>query len=154
MAETATVVGDATIGKEASVWFGAVVRADAEPIRIGEGSNVQDTAVLHVDPGFPCTIGARVTIGHGAIIHGATVEDDVLIGMGARILNGAHIGTLSLIAAGALVPEGMQIPPHSVVMGIPARVVREVNDEDIERIRNGAKNYIERARNYWKGVYK
>src|SRR5512142_474650 len=89
MAETATVVGDATIGKDASVWFGAVVRADAEPIRIGEGSNVQDTAVLHVDPGFPCTIGARVTIGHGAIIHGATGEDDVLIGMGARILNHA-----------------------------------------------------------------
>ncbi len=154
MAETATVVGDATIGKEASVWFGAVIRADAEPIRIGEGTNVQDTAVLHVDPGFPCVIGARVTIGHGAIIHGATVEDDVLIGMGARILNGARIGSLSIVTAGALVPEGMQVPPRSLVMGIPGKVVREVNDADIEKIKRGAQNYIERAKNYWRGIYK
>ncbi len=154
IASTATVIGDATIAKEASVWFSAVVRADAEPIRIGEGSNVQDTAVLHVDPGFPCIIGARVTVGHGAIIHGATVEDDVLIGMGARILNGARIGSLSIVAAGALVPEGMQVPPRSLVMGIPGKVVRPVNDADIEKIKHGAVAYIERAKNYWKGIYR
>ncbi|MGB8648950.1 MAG: gamma carbonic anhydrase family protein [Anaerolineae bacterium] len=154
IAETATVIGDVTIAKDSSVWFSAVLRGDAAPITVGEGTNVQDGAVLHVDEDVPCRIGNRVTIGHGAIVHGALVEDDVLIGLGAIVLNKAHIGSFSLIAAGALVPEGMEIPPRSLVMGVPGKIVRPVSDADMEHIQSGAQNYIERARNYWKGIYK
>ncbi len=154
IAQTATVIGDVTIGKDSSVWFSAVLRGDAAPITVGEGTSVQDGAVLHVDDEIPCSVGNRVTIGHGAIIHGAVVEDDCLIGIGSIILNKAYIGSFSLIAAGALVPEGMEVPPRSVVMGVPGKIVRQVSEADIERIRNGAQNYIERARNYWKGIYK
>jgi carbonic anhydrase/acetyltransferase-like protein (isoleucine patch superfamily) len=154
IAETATVIGDVTLGKESSVWFSAVLRGDAAPITIGEGTNVQDNAVIHVDEGLPTKIGKRVTIGHGAIVHAATVEDDVLIGMGCIILSGAQIGTNSIIAAGAVVREGMQVPPRSLVMGVPGKIVREVSEADIERIHNGAQSYIERAKNYWRGIYK
>ncbi len=154
VAETATVVGDVTIARDSSVWFGAVLRGDDAPVTVGEGTNVQDNAVLHEDLDLPCTIGNRVTIGHGAIIHGATVEDDVLIGMGAIILNGARIGSWSIVGAGAVVPEGMQVPSRSLVLGVPARVTRPVRDEEIERIKHGSTVYIERARNYWKGIHK
>ncbi len=154
IAETATVIGDVTIGKESSVWFSAVLRGDGAPITIDEGTNVQDNAVIHVDQGGPTNIGKHVTIGHGAIVHAAEVEDEVLIGMGAVILSRAKIGSHSIIAAGSVVPEGMQVPPRSLVMGVPGKVVRHVTDEEIERIRNATRNYIERARNYWKGIYK
>lgn len=154
IAETATVIGDVTIGKEASVWFGAVVRGDAAPIVIGEGSNVQDNVTIHVDTDTPVSIGKRVTIGHAAVVHGATVEDGVLIGIGAVVLNRARIGERSIIAAGTLVTEGTEVPPGSLVMGVPGKIVRQVNEDEIARIENGATTYIERAKNYWKGIYK
>ncbi|MFM9068893.1 MAG: gamma carbonic anhydrase family protein [Planctomycetota bacterium] len=145
---TAVVVGDVTLGEESSVWFGAVIRGDTESIRVGVGSNVQDLALLHADPGFPCLLGARVTVGHGAIVHGAVVEDDCLIGMRAVILNGARIGAGSLIAAGALIPEGVVIPPGSLVMGVPGKVVRSVTEAQRVQIQHGAEHYIEAARAY------
>jgi carbonic anhydrase/acetyltransferase-like protein (isoleucine patch superfamily) len=154
VAETATVVGDVTIGKDSSVWFSAVLRGDAAPISIGEGTNVQDNAVIHVDHDVPTQVGRRVTIGHGAIVHSATVEDHVLIGMGAIILGGAVIGTHSIIAAGSVVPEGREIPPRSLVMGVPGKVVRHVTDEEVTEIEGAAEHYVERARNYWRGIYK
>ncbi len=154
IAETATVIGDVTMGKESSVWFSAVLRGDAAPITIGEGTNVQDNAVIHVDEGEPTIIGKRVTIGHGAIVHGATVEDEVLIGMGSIILSHARIGTHSIIAAGSVVTEGMEVPPRSLVMGVPGKVVRHIKDEELAKIEDGAKHYVERAKNYWKGINK
>ncbi len=154
VAETATVIGDVTIGKDASVWFGAVIRGDADKITVGEGTNVQDGVIIHCDQGLPTTIGKRVVIGHRAVIHGATIADNVLVGIGAIILNGAKVGEYSIIAAGALVPEGVEIPPHSLVMGVPGKVVRRVSDDEIKRITSGAEHYIERAKNYWRGIYK
>lgn len=142
IAPNAVVFGDVTLSEKASVWFGAVIRGDAAPVRVGQRSNVQDLCVLHADPGFPCTIGDDVTIGHGAIVHGATVENEVLIGIRAVVLNGARIGTGSIVGAGALVKEGQEIPPRSLVVGIPARVARSVTDEDLERIRHGAEHYV------------
>lgn len=154
IAETATVIGDVTIGRDSSVWFSAVVRADAEPVTIGEGSNVQDGAVIHVDPGLPTRIGSRVTIGHSAVVHASNIADDVLIGIGALVLSGCKIGDHCLIAAGAVVPEGAEIPPRSLVMGVPGKVVRPVTDAEIARIHDGSTSYVARARNYWKGIYK
>lgn len=154
VAETATVIGDVTIGKESSVWYSAVLRGDAAPIIIGAGTNVQDNAVIHVDVGEPTHIGPRVTIGHGAIVHAAIVDDRVLIGMGAIILSRARIGSQSIVAAGSVVPEGKVIPPRSLVMGVPGRVVRHVTDDEIAKIEAGADSYIERAKNYWRGIYK
>ena len=154
VAETATIIGEVVIYKDSSVWFGAVIRGDADKIVIGEGSNVQDGVVIHCDEGFPTTIGKRVVIGHSAVIHGATISDNVLIGIGAILLNGSKIGEYSIIAAGTLIPEGKEIPPRSLVMGVPGKVVRQVNDEEIKRIVRGADIYIERAKNYWRGIYK
>jgi carbonic anhydrase/acetyltransferase-like protein (isoleucine patch superfamily) len=154
VAETATVIGDVTIGKDSSVWFSAVLRGDAAPITVGEGTNLQDNSVVHVDHGEPTSIGKRVTIGHGAIVHSARIEDHVLIGMGAIILSRAVIGTHSIIAAGSVVPEGREIPPRSLVMGVPGKVVRHVTEEEVAQIEEGAEHYIERAKNYWRGVYK
>ncbi len=154
VAETATVIGDVVIHKDSSVWFGAVIRGDADKIVINEGSNVQDGVVIHVDDGFPTTIGKRVVIGHGAVLHGTTIADNVLVGIGAILLNGSKIGEWSIVAAGTLIPEGKEIPPRSLVMGVPGKVVRQVTDEEIKRISSGADNYIERAKNYWKGIYK
>ncbi len=153
IAETATVIGDVTIGRDSSVWFSAVVRGDSAPIMISEGTNIQDNAVIHVAAGMPAVVGAHVTIGHGAIVHAATVDDNVLIGMGAIILSGAFIGAFSIIGAGAVVAEGVEIPPSSVVMGIPGRVVRKVRDKEVFMIEEDAQRYIERARNYSKGIY-
>ncbi len=154
IAETGTVIGDVTIGKDSSVWFSAVLRGDSAPIFVGEGTNIQDNAVVHVDTDMPAVIGKRVTVGHSAIVHAATVEDDVLIGMGAIILSGAKIGSFSIIAAGAVVVEGEEIPARSVVMGIPGRVVRQIKDKEVAMIEADAQRYIERAKNYWKGIYK
>ncbi len=145
IAPGAQVLGNVTIGAESSVWCNAVLRSDAEAITIGRRTNVQDLCVLHVDIRRPCTLGDRVSLGHGAIVHGAIVEDDVLIGMGAIVLNDARIGAGSIIAAGSVVPEGMQIPPSSIIMGTPARVHRQAEAKDTERIQFAARYYAELA---------
>ena len=142
IAAGARLVGDVTLGANSSVWFNAVLRGDTAPITIGSGTNIQDLACLHADPGFPCQLGDRVTVGHAAIVHGAIVEDDVLIGMKAVVMNGARIGRGSLIGVGAVVLEGMQIPAGSVVLGMPARIKRLVTPQDTERIHHAAAHYI------------
>ena len=148
VADGAQIIGDVVLGPETSVWFNAVLRGDTEQISIGSGSNVQDGAVLHADPGFPCSVGAGVVTGHGAILHGCQIGDDCLIGMGAIVLNGARIASGSIVAAGAIVPEGKEFPPHSLIMGVPAKVVRETTARDLENIAAGARHYQERARLY------
>jgi carbonic anhydrase/acetyltransferase-like protein (isoleucine patch superfamily) len=145
IAPGAQVLGNVTIGAESSVWCNAVIRSDAEAISIGTRTNVQDLCVLHVDVRRPCTLGDRVSLGHGAIVHGAVVEDDVLIGMGAIVLNDARIGAGSIVAAGSVVPEGMQVPPGSIVMGTPARVHRTAEARDTERIQFAARYYADLA---------
>ncbi|OII63080.1 gamma carbonic anhydrase family protein [Streptomyces sp. CC53] len=145
-APTSVVVGEVTLARGASVRYHAVLRADCGPITLGENSNIQDNCTVHVDPGFPVTVGAGVSVGHNAVLHGCTVEDDVLIGMGATVLNGAHIGAGSLVAAQALVPQGMRVPPGSLVAGVPARVRRELTEEEREGIRLNAAMYGELAR--------
>ena len=145
---TASVLGRVEIGSESSVWFGAVVRGDTEWIRIGNQVNIQDQAVLHADRGLPCEIDHRVTVGHGAIVHGATVESDVMIGIRAVVLNGAQIGRGSLIAANCLIPENCVIPPNSVVMGLPGKVTRETNAADQERIAHAWRHYVKATRDY------
>ncbi len=142
VAPTASVIGRARLGPDASVWYTTVVRADQERIDIGAGSNVQDGSVLHADPGRPVTIGERVTIGHRAIVHGATVDDDVLIGMGAVVLNGARIGSGSIVGAGAVVSENTEVPPGSLVLGVPGRVRGELGDGDRRRIVANAEHYV------------
>jgi len=142
VAPTAVVIGDVELGANVSVWYGAVLRGDVHSIRVGDDSNVQDGAVLHGTLGeFPVTLGARVSIGHQATVHGATLEDDVLIGIGARVLDGARIGTWSLVAAGSLVREGMIVPPRSLVVGVPAVVKRELNEREIEIVRRTPERY-------------
>ena len=148
VAPTATVVGDVRLGEGASVWFGAVIRGDCDSVSVGARSNVQDLACLHADPGFPCQVGADVTIGHAAVVHGAIVEDEVLIGIRATVLNGARIGRGSLIGAAALITEGSVIPPGSLVLGVPGKVVRQVSPSDIERIRHGSAHYVTAAAAY------
>ena len=148
IAPGAVVVGKVTIGPEASVWFGVVVRGDIEAVVIGPESNIQDGCILHADPGLPCILGARVSLGHGAIVHGARIEDDVLIGIRATVLNGAHIGSGSLVAAGAVVTPGMGVPSQSVVMGLPAKVVRQVTPEDQALVRRTSQHYVEYGRRY------
>jgi carbonic anhydrase/acetyltransferase-like protein (isoleucine patch superfamily) len=148
IAPGAIVIGDVQLAAEASVWFNAVIRGDTDSIHIGRQSNVQDLAVIHCDEGMPCTIGERVTLGHAAIVHGATVEDDCLIGIRAVVMNGARVGAGSLIAVGALVTEGVQIPPGSLVMGVPGKVVRQVSEQDLARIRHAASHYVAAAKKY------
>jgi carbonic anhydrase/acetyltransferase-like protein (isoleucine patch superfamily) len=142
IAPNAAVIGDVWLGADASVWYGASVRADIAPIIIGEASNVQDNASLQVDFDVPVIIGARVTIGHNAVIHGATIEDECLIGMGAVVLNRAVVGKGSLVAAGAVVTEGMIVPPGSLVAGVPAKVLRPLSPEQQEGIRKNAGIYV------------
>jgi len=148
IAPNAVVIGDVTIGSESSVWFGAVLRGDIAPITIGQGSNLQDGVIVHVDIGQPTVVGDGVTVGHGAILHGCTIGDNVLIGIRAVVLSGAVIGENSVIGAGAVVPEGTVIEPNSVVLGIPGRVVKKVTPELLERIRSHAEHYREYARMY------
>lgn len=145
VAPNATIIGKVTLSKNASVWYGAVIRGDLEPIVIGEGSNVQDNCVLHCSHGKPMTIGANVTIGHGAVVHGCTVEDDVLVGMGCTLLNGCVIGKGSIVAAGAVVPEGMIVPPGCLVMGVPARIKSSVKSAQADMPLRGAAEYRELA---------
>ncbi len=146
VAPTAVVVGEVSLSTGASVWYNAVLRGDCDVIAVGADSNIQDNCTLHADPGFPLTVGARVSVGHNAVLHGCTVEDDVLIGMGATVLNGARVGAGSLVAAHALVPQGMEIPPGSLVAGVPARVKRELTAEEREGIRVNAAAYGDLAR--------
>ncbi len=141
VAPNAGLIGNVTLAARASVWYGATVRAEAEPIQIGSGTNIQDGVTIHVDPEFPVTIGSGVSVGHNAVLHGCVVEEDSLIGMGAVVLNGAHIGAGSLIAAGALVPQGVVIPPRSLVTGVPGRVRREVSDAEVANNRHNAQVY-------------
>lgn len=148
IASNAVVRGEVYVGREACILFGAVLRGDIEPIRIGPQSNIQDLCCLHADPGYPCTIGSRCTVGHGAIVHGATVEDECLIGIRAVILNGAVIGTGSIVAAGALVPERKVIPPNSLVMGVPGKVIRATGPDELAMIQRGWKHYVETSRQY------
>lgn len=145
VAPTAAVLGNAEIDARASIFHGASVRADSAAIRIGRETNVQDNAVLHADPDAPCTVGDRVTIGHGAVVHGCIIEDDCLIGMNATVLNHAVVGTGSLVAAGSVVLQGMHIPPRSLVAGVPAKVRRTISDEEVESIRQSAATYIRLA---------
>jgi len=144
------VLGDVTIGEDSSLWFNAVVRGDTEAVRIGKGSNVQDQCVLHSDPGFACVLGDNVTVAHAAIVHGATVEDNVMIGMRAVIMNGARIGTNSIIGVGAVVPAGTQVPPRSLVLGIPAKVRRRLEENEDEVILRTARHYVGEAREFLK----
>lgn len=153
IAPNATIVGDVTIGRDASIWYGAVLRGDTESVVVGAETNIQDLTVLHADPGAPCRIGQRVGVGHRAILHGCVVEDLCLVGMGAVLLNHAHIGTGSVVAAGAVVPEGMQVPPGSVVMGVPARIVRSVDPVLAERIAGTWSRYVSLARRHQAGEF-
>ncbi|HEX9951663.1 MAG TPA: gamma carbonic anhydrase family protein [Rubricoccaceae bacterium] len=149
VAPTAAVIGDVTLDDGASVWYGASMRGDVHWISVGPGSNVQDCATVHVSRGtHPCRIGAGVTIGHNAVVHGCTVEDDVLVGMGAVVLDGAVIGAGSIIGAGALVTMNTVVPPRSLVLGRPARVVRALTDTEVERNRANAAHYVRMSRMY------
>ncbi|MFN8500099.1 MAG: gamma carbonic anhydrase family protein [Anaerolineae bacterium] len=148
VAPGATILGDVALGEDASVWFGAVIRGDTDAIRIGPRTNIQDLTMIHVDAGVPCTIGADVTIGHRAIIHGATVEDGCLIGMGAILLNRARIGAGSIVGAGAVVREGAEIPPRSLVLGVPGKVARALSDDEVAGNLASAARYVGYARAY------
>lgn len=150
IAESADIIGDVYAGEGSSFWYGAVVRGDMSPIKIGKYSNVQDNATIHGDPKFPCEIGDYTTIGHNVVIHGSIIGDNCLIGIGSIILNGAKIGDNSIIAAGSLITEGTEIPENSLVMGSPGKVRRKLNEEDIKNIRNNANEYEK----LWKEKYK
>lgn len=148
IAPGAVVLGDVTLGPDASVWYNSVVRGDADRIEIGEGTNIQDLSMLHADPGVPCVVGRRVTIGHRAILHGCTVEDDCLVGMGAILLNGVRVGAGSVVGAATLLTEGMQIPPGSLVLGVPGKVVRAVGESMRARIDHSWRHYVKQARRH------
>lgn len=146
--DNATVIGRVTLEAGVSVWFNAVLRGDGDRIVVGAGSNVQDGAVLHVDPGFPLTIGARVSVGHQAMLHGCTVGAGSLIGIRAVVLNGAVIGEQCLVGAGAIVTEGKRFPPRTLLLGAPARVARELTSEDLALLESAASSYVRRAAAY------
>ena len=152
VAPSADVIGDAHLGDAASIWFGAVIRADNTPIVVGSRTNIQEGAMLHSDPGSPLTIGAGCTIGHHAILHGCTIGADVLVGMGATILNGAVIGDGCLVGAGALVTEGKSFPPGTLIVGSPARAVRQLGPEALAGLKLSAQHYVERARRFATGL--
>ena len=145
VAEGAKIIGDVTIGLEASIWFNCVLRGDIDYIQIGQRTNIQDGTIIHLDHGFPCVVGNDVTIGHRAIIHGCTIESGAMISMGATILTGARIGENAIIGAGAVILEGQEIPQGCVAVGIPAKVTREVTEIDIKRISKGKDEYIKLA---------
>ena len=152
VAETAVVLGNVTLHRNSSIWFGAVLRGDNDPIVIGEDSNIQDNSVCHTDLGKPLTIGKGVTVGHRATLHGCTLGDYCLIGIGATVLNGARIGAESLVGAGALVLENAEIPPRSLVLGSPGKVVRQLSDEVVEHLHQSAQIYVDNARRFRDGL--
>jgi carbonic anhydrase/acetyltransferase-like protein (isoleucine patch superfamily) len=153
IAPGAVVLGDVTLGPRASVWYQAVLRGDTAPIVVGAGSNVQDGTIIHVDTGVPAVVGARVGIGHRVILHGCTVEDECLIGMGSVLLNGVRIGKGSVVAAGAVLPEGLTVPPGSVVVGVPGRVTRPVDDALRARIHATCEHYLGEAERHRAGRF-
>ncbi len=153
IAPGAVVIGDVTLGRDSSIWYNTVVRGDMAPIAIGEQTNIQDLSMVHVDEDLPCHIGSRVGVGHRAILHGCTVEDDCLIGMGAILLNHVRVGTGSVIGAGTLLPEGMEVPPDSVVLGVPAKIVRPVDEELRRRARETWEHYVIQAQRHRGGTY-
>lgn len=148
VADSATVIGKVAIASNASVWFHATLRGDNELISVGENSNIQENCVLHTDPGFPLTVGANVTVGHQAMLHGCTIGEGSLIGIQAVVLNGAKIGKHCLVGAGALVTEGKEFPDNSLILGSPAKVVRQLTEADIERMRANTHNYAVRSHHY------
>jgi carbonic anhydrase/acetyltransferase-like protein (isoleucine patch superfamily) len=152
VAENATVIGNVCLEADASVWYGAVIRGDNEPIVIGQGSNVQDGSVLHTDHGFPLTLGQGVTVGHQVTLHGCTIGDGSLIGIQAVVLNGARIGRNCLVGAGSLVTEGKEFPDNSLIMGSPAKVVRELTAEQAQRLKQSAVNYVANAARHRDGL--
>lgn len=149
----AVVLGDVTLGARVSVWPGAVVRGDTDRIVIGDESNVQDGAIVHVDHGVPTTVGRRVAIGHRAIVHGATIDEECLIAMGAILLNGVSVGSGSIIGAGAVCREGMRVPPNSLVLGVPGRIVRETTEAERDRIARTVQSYLELQQAHRRGTY-
>ena len=153
IASGAKVLGAVSLGARASVWYNSVLRADMEPITIGEETNIQDLSMIHVDEGVPCTIGARVAVGHRAILHGCTIEDDSLIGMGAILLNGVHVGTGSVVGAGAVLLEGATVPSGSLVLGVPGKVVRAVDEELRARITATVAHYVTLTRRHRAGEF-
>jgi carbonic anhydrase/acetyltransferase-like protein (isoleucine patch superfamily) len=152
VAENATLIGRVRLKDDASVWFGSVLRGDNEWIELGERSQIQDNATLHTDPGFPLTIGANCVIGHNVILHGCTIGDESLIGMGAIMLNGAKVGRNCLVGAGAVVTEGKTFPDNSLIVGAPARVIRTLDEKAATMIRAGADIYVRRWQRYSKGL--
>ena len=154
VADSAQVMGDVQLDENVSIWFNCTLRGDNDPITIGEGSNIQDGSVLHTDEGVPLTIGRHVTVGHMVMLHGCTIGDESLIGIGAVVLNGAKIGKNCLVGAGALVTEGKEFPDGSMILGSPAKVVRQLTPEQIEGLRYSAQHYIDNANRYRKGLKK
>ena len=145
---SAQIIGDVTIGERSSIWPNASIRGDVGPIVIGEETSIQDNCALHLDDGFPLIIGNRVTVGHSVTLHGCVIEDGALIGIGSTILNGARVGAGAVVAAGSLVPENMQVPPATLVMGVPAKPRRSVSAEEQARFGEGVKHYVEKAQLY------
>jgi carbonic anhydrase/acetyltransferase-like protein (isoleucine patch superfamily) len=154
IADTATVIGKVRLLASASVWFGAVLRGDNEWIEIGEGSNVQDNSTCHTDPGFPLTIGKNCTVGHNVILHGCTIEDGALVGMGSIVMNGARIGRGSVVGAGSVITEGKQFPEYSLIIGAPARVIRTLEPAQVEKMGGAARSYMRNGPRYKKGLRK
>jgi carbonic anhydrase/acetyltransferase-like protein (isoleucine patch superfamily) len=152
IAPNAAVIGDVTLHENSSVWFSCVLRGDAERIEVGAGSNIQDGAVLHADPGFPMIVGANVTVGHKAMLHGCTIGDGALVGIGAIVLNGANVGRNCLIGAGALVTEGMEIPDGSLVLGSPAKVKRQFSEQEQAAVGLNAQHYVQNAARFQHGL--
>jgi carbonic anhydrase/acetyltransferase-like protein (isoleucine patch superfamily) len=144
----AQVLGKVELGEDVSIWHGAVVRGDTDSITIGNNSNVQDNCVVHCTKGFPVVIGENVSVGHGAVVHGCRLDDNVLIGMNATVLNGAHISKNSIVGAGAVVSEGKDFPENSLILGVPAKVVKELTDEQVQLIQNNADNYVKLSKQY------
>jgi len=153
IARGAVVLGQVDLGCDVSVWYNSVIRGDTERVEVGEATNIQDLSMLHADPGFPCLIGARVTVGHRVILHGCTVEDECMIGMGSILLNGVRVGRGSVIGAGAVLTEGTQVPPGSLVLGIPGKVVREVPQAMRDRIDHAWRHYVEQSRKHKAGDF-
>lgn len=154
VADSAEVIGDVVLGEDVSVWFGVVIRGDTDTIRIGARSNIQDLSVLHADAGMPLQIGAGVTVGHKVMLHGCTIGDDSLIGIGAIVLNGARIGKACLVGAGALVTEGKAFPDGSMIIGSPAKAVRSLTPEQLQGLRESAAHYVANARRFKNGLSK
>ena len=154
VADSAQVIGEVSLAEDSSVWYGSVIRGDSDRISVGAGSNIQDASVLHADKGYPLTIGERVTVGHQVMLHGCTIGDESLIGIGAVVLNGARIGRHCLVGAGSLVTEGKEFPDGSMILGSPAKVVRQLTPEQIEGLRQSAKHYVDNAHRFKVGLKK